>query len=139
MVFATLDPKHRIVSLSRDDNFILSDTVGFISNLPTELIESFKSTLDEILYADLIIHVRDISHEDYYSQNEDVQSVIRQIFGYDKGEMPTNYIEVINKIDKLQVVERKQLNTKNKIYLSALTGLGINNLKKNIFDLIKNN
>ena len=56
MVFATLDPKHRIV-IFRENSFILSDTVGFISNLPTELIESFKSTLDEILYADLIIHV----------------------------------------------------------------------------------
>ena len=139
MVFATLDPKHRIVSLSKDDNFIISDTVGFISNLPTELIESFKSTLDEILYADLIIHVRDISHEDYYSQNEDVQAIISQIFGYNNGEIPNNYIEVINKIDKLDMIDRKSLNSKNKVFLSALTGQGISHLKNIINDFIKNN
>ena len=136
MVFATLDPKHRIVSLSRENNFILSDTVGFISNLPTELIESFKSTLDEILYADLIIHVRDISHEDFDSQNEDVLNVIREIFGYDKNQIPQNYIEVINKIDKVKPEIKNTINSKDKIYLSALTGLGINDLKAAINKLI---
>ena len=136
MVFATLDPKHRIVSLSRENNFILSDTVGFISNLPTELIESFKSTLDEILYADLIIHVRDISHEDFDSQNDDVLSVIREIFGYDKNQIPQNYIEVINKVDKVKPEIKNIINSKNKIYLSALTGMGINDLKTTINKLI---
>ena len=136
MVFATLDPKHRIVSLSRENNFILSDTVGFISNLPTELIESFKSTLDEILYADLIIHVRDISHEDFDSQNDDVLSVIREIFGYDKNQIPQNYLEVINKIDKVKPEIKNTINSKNKIYLSALTGMGINDLKTTINKLI---
>ena len=136
MVFATLDPKHRIVSLSRENNFILSDTVGFISNLPTELIESFKSTLDEILYADLIIHVRDISHEDFDSQNDDVLSVIREIFGYDKNQIPQNYLEVINKIDKVNPEIKNTINSKNKIYLSALTGMGINDLKTTINKLI---
>ena len=136
MVFATLDPKHRIVSLSRKNQFILSDTVGFISNLPTELIESFKSTLDEILYADLIIHVRDISHEDFDSQNEDVLYVIREIFGYDKNQIPQNYIEVINKVDKVSNEFKNTINSKNKIYLSALTGLGINELKTVINKLI---
>ena len=138
MVFATLDPKHRIVSLSRENNFILSDTVGFISNLPTELIESFKSTLDEILYADLIIHVRDISHEDFDSQNDDVLSVMREIFGYDKNQIPQNYIEVINKIDKVKTKIKNTGNSKNKIYLSALTGLGISELKTTIKNLILN-
>ena len=138
MVFATLDPKHRIVSLSRENSFILSDTVGFISNLPTELIESFKSTLDEILYADLIIHVRDISHEDFDSQNDDVLSVIREIFGYDKNQIPQNYIEVINKVDKVKPEIKNIINSKNKIYLSALTGLGISELKTTIKKLIKN-
>ena len=136
MVFATLDPKHRIVSLSRENSFILSDTVGFISNLPTELIESLKSTLDEILYADLIIHVRDISHEDFDSQNDDVLSVIREIFGYDKNQIPQNYIEVINKVDKVNFEIKNIINSKNKIYLSALTGLGISELKTTINKLI---
>ena len=136
MVFATLDPKHRIVSLSRENNFILSDTVGFISNLPTELIEAFKSTLDEIIYADLIIHVRDISHEDFDSQNDDVLSVIREIFGYDKNQIPHNYIEVINKVDKVKPDIKNTINSENKIYLSALTGLGISELKATINKLI---
>ena len=139
MVFATLDPKHRIVNITKDKNFILSDTVGFISNLPTELIESFKSTLDEILYADLIIHVRDISHEDYYSQNEDVRLIISQIFGLDKGEIPINYIEVINKVDKIGVEDKSKFYSSNNIYISALTGLGVNSLKSTIYDKIKNN
>ena len=129
MVFATLDPKHRIVNISRYNNFILSDTVGFINDLPTELIESFKSTLDEILYADIIVHVRDISHEDYNSQNEDVISIVREIFSFDNNEMPENYIEVINKIDKVNTRDRNIEATSNKIYLSAKTGEGIDRFK----------
>ena len=100
------------------------------------MIESFKSTLDEILYADLIIHVRDISHEDFDSQNEDVLYVIREIFGYDKNQIPQNYLEVINKIDKVKPEIKNTINSKNKIYLSALTGLGINELKTVINKLI---
>ena len=70
LLFATLNSKHRKASEYKGlKEFILSDTVGFVSNLPTELIESFKGTLEEIVVSDLIIHVRDISHGDYYSQN----------------------------------------------------------------------
>ena len=137
MVFATLDPKHRIVNISRDNNFILSDTVGFISDLPTELIEAFKSTLDEILFADLIIHVRDISHEDYESQNEDVLGIIRDIFNYDDNQRPPNYIEVINKMDKVLLKDQNFNLSKNKIYISALKGDGINSLKSVINKRIK--
>ena len=93
-------------------------------------------SIDEILYSDLIIHVRDISHEDFHSQNEDVLSIIREIFGYDKNQIPENYIEVINKVDKINLGTKKVINSKNKIYLSALTGIGISNLKNTIKKLI---
>ena len=118
-----------VVSTSgKDNDFILSDTVGFISELPIELIEAFKATLDEIVYADLILHVRDISHKDYNSQNTDVLEIVSNIFGYDINQIPTNYIDVINKIDNLDKNNYK--NTKNKVYISAKTGEGINNLMK---------
>lgn len=138
MVFATLDPKHRIVNIDRNNDFILSDTVGFISNLPIELIEAFKATLDEILYADLILHVRDISHEDYYSQNEDVLEIVREIFSIDDNEIPDNYIEVINKVDKISLKGKNINAVSNKVYTSALSGEGVNNLIKLINDNIKN-
>ena len=138
MVFATLDPKHRIVNISRDNNFILSDTVGFINDLPTELIESFKSTLDEILYADIIVHVRDISHEDYNSQNEDVLNIVREIYNFDNNEMPENFIEVINKIDKINIKDRNTEISDYKIYLSAKTGEGVANFKNIINKLLSN-
>ena len=128
MLFATLDPKHRKVNISYNNDFILSDTVGFISELPIELIEAFTATLDEIVYADLILHVRDISHKDYNSQNTDVLEIVSNIFGYDINQIPINYIDVINKIDNLDKNNYK--NTKNKVYISAKTGEGINNLMK---------
>jgi GTPase len=129
MLFATLDPKHRKVSIFNNNDFILSDTVGFVSDLPTELIESFKATLDEVIYADLIIHVRDISHKDYNAQNADVLEIVSDIFGYDKKQIPNNLIEVINKIDKSDI-NKDYKNTKNKVYISAHTGEGIDNLIK---------
>ena len=129
MLFATLDPKHRKVSIFNNIDFILSDTVGFVSDLPTELIESFKATLDEVIYADLIIHVRDISHKDYNAQNVDVLEIVSDIFDYDKKQIPNNLIEVINKIDKSDV-KNDYKNTNNKVYISAQTGEGIDSLIK---------
>ena len=137
MLFATLDPKHRKVTLSYQNQFILSDTVGFVSNLPTELIEAFKATLDEILYSDLILHVRDVSHEDYDIQNQDVLNIVRNIFDFDNCELPDNYIEVINKIDKLEFLHNLDNGTPNKIFISAKTGEGINNLIENITKKLK--
>ena len=138
MLFATLDPKHRKVSIFNYNDFILSDTVGFVSNLPTELVESFKATLDEVIYADLIIHVRDLSHKDYNSQNADVLEIVSDIFGYDRKQIPKNLIEVINKIDK-DDISNNYKNTKNKVYISAKTGEGIDNLIKLINKRINNN
>ena len=138
MLFATLDPKHRRVNISQKNDFILSDTVGFLSNLPTELIESFKATLDEIIYADLILHVRDISHKDYNSQNIDVLEIVSGLFGYDNKQIPDNFIEVINKIDNINFNGSNYKNTKNKVYISAKTGKGIKTLINLIISSINN-
>lgn len=137
MLFATLDPKHRKVTMSYKNQFILSDTVGFVSKLPTELIEAFKATLDEIIYSDLILHIRDISHEDYDIQNKDVINIVRNIFNIDNCEMPENYIEVINKVDKVNFLHNSSNNTINKIFISAKTGEGIEDLIKTIITRLK--
>ena len=134
MLFATLDPKHRKVTISHKNQFILSDTVGFVSNLPTELIEAFKATLDEILYSDLILHVRDISHEDYDSQKEDVLNIVKKIFNYDESQYQDNILEVINKIDKVEYSHNSNNNTSNKIFISAKNGKGIKELVNTIIN-----
>ena len=139
MLFATLDPKHRKVSIFNNNDFIISDTVGFVSDLPTELVESFKATLDEVIYADLIIHVRDISHKDYNSQNADVLEIVSDIFGCDRKQIPENLIEVINKIDKDDISNKNYKNTKNKVYISAKSGEGIDNLIKLVNKRINSN
>ena len=137
LLFATLNSKHRKASEYKGlKEFILSDTVGFVSNLPTELIESFKGTLEEIVVSDLIIHVRDISHGDYYSQNLDVKEIINKIFDKNNTKIP-NVIEVLNKIDKSDHINNyKILNSDvcktNKVYISAKKGLGIYELRKYI-------
>jgi len=128
MLFATLDPKHRKVTLSYKNQFILSDTVGFVSNLPTELIEAFKATLDEVIYSDIILHVRDISHEDYISQNDDVLNIIKAIFIETDFDFSNKIIEVINKIDKIEYSHNSIKNSLKKVYVSAKTGQGIKGL-----------
>ena len=79
MLFATLDPTLRALSLPHGGKAMLSDTVGFISNLPTQLVAAFRATLEEVLEADIILHVRDISHEDAEAQQRDVDAVLRQL------------------------------------------------------------
>ena len=79
MLFATLDPKMRSINLDNNTKVILSDTVGFISDLPTELIAAFRATLEEVLSADLILHVRDISHENTENQNYEVNKVLKSL------------------------------------------------------------
>ena len=79
MLFATLDPTLRALSLPHGGKAMLSDTVGFISNLPTQLVAAFRATLEEVLEADIILHVRDISHEDAEAQERDVDAVLRQL------------------------------------------------------------
>ena len=85
MLFATLDPTLRAVDLPSGLRIILSDTVGFISDLPTMLVAAFRATLEEVIEADVILHVRDVSHEDTEAQSRDVEDVLRQL-GIEPGE-----------------------------------------------------
>jgi GTPase len=107
MLFATLDPTMRQISLPGVAKAILSDTVGFVSELPTQLVAAFHATLEEVVSADLIIHVRDIAHEDSEAQRNDVLSVLTEIgAGPDKGQ---KLIEVWNKVDLLEPDARAEI------------------------------
>ena len=136
MLFATLDPKMKIVDLPLTNNVILSDTVGFISNLPTHLVESFKATLEEVIYADFILHVRDISSADFQNQSIIVYEILEEL-GITKFNKPI--LEVWNKKDlfDLSFSEMSQYeNKKNVVLVSAKTGEGIEELKKKISELV---
>ncbi len=133
MLFATLDPKMRSVNLDGDTKVILSDTVGFISDLPTELIAAFRATLEEVLSADLIIHVRDISHENTENQNFEVDKVLKSIGVSDT--IPV--LEIWNKIDLVEMEKRKSFQNlakrkKGICAISATTKEGILMLTKKI-------
>jgi GTPase len=99
LLFATLDPTMRKIDLPGGQTVILSDTVGFISDLPTELVAAFRATLEEVLEADLVVHVRDITHEDTEAQKKDVFDVLKRL-GVDRDD-EHGYLEVYNKIDLL--------------------------------------
>ena len=133
MLFASLDSTIR-KSFFNNTNFLFVDTVGFISDLPTTLIDAFKSTLDEIIYSDLILHIRDISNSNYLEQKKDVLKILREI-GIDMND--ARILDVINKVDLIKN-ERILHNSfdKNSIYISALKGNGIENLKKKIYERI---
>ena len=107
MLFATLDPTLRALTLPHGGKAMLSDTVGFISSLPTQLVAAFRATLEEVLEADVILHVRDISHEDAEAQQHDVEAVLRQL-GIDPGQ-GARIIEVWNKIDRFDADQRENL------------------------------
>ena len=108
MLFATLDPTLRAVdAAARARTIILSDTVGFISDLPTMLVAAFRATLEEVIEADVILHVRDVSHEDTEAQSHDVEEVLREL-GIDADE-EHRLIEVWNKIDRLDADGRARL------------------------------
>ncbi len=135
LLFATLDPTLRKVRLPHGGDIILSDTVGFVSDLPTTLVAAFRATLEEVIEADLILHVRDIAHEDTAAQAHDVETVLSQL-----GVDPLNrdrMIEVWNKIDKLdpdhrakllEEGERTSLDAPTALPVSALTGDGVDGL-----------
>lgn len=137
MLFATLDPVLRKIKLNSGKEVIFSDTVGFISNLPHELVMAFRSTLEEVLEADVIVHVRDVSNPDCEAQRKDVLDVLHRL-GLKNIEHEDNYIEVLNKIDLLSGEEKNILKKKvsykkkNLVLLSALTGQG----KSELLDLI---
>lgn len=128
LLFATLDPTMRRVKLPSGREVILSDTVGFISDLPHELIMAFRATLEEVLEADIVVHVRDIENLDTQEQKKDVLDVLSSLGLKDIREKE-NYIELLNKADLLDTetkrrVENHLLQRKNKILTSAITGEG---------------
>ena len=131
MLFATLDPTMREVELPSGQKIILSDTVGFISELPTQLIAAFRATLEEVLDANLILHVRDISHEETQAQADDVKDILNDlnITSHAKADM----IEVWNKTDLLSdkdwVGAKNTSSRHDKVQaVSAVTGYGLKNL-----------
>ena len=107
LLFATLDPTMRSIDLPSGLRVILSDTVGFISDLPTQLVAAFRATLEEVLEADIIVHVRDIVHRDSEAQRDDVISVLAELGINDDDERPV--IEALNKIDMLAPDDRSPL------------------------------
>jgi GTP-binding protein HflX len=131
LLFATLDPTMREVALPGFDKAILSDTVGFISELPTQLVAAFRATLEEVISADLIIHVRDISHPESDAQREDVEQVLKEIGA--GGEEGAPMIEAWNKIDLLdaEAVERVRAEAARReevMLISARNGEGVDGL-----------
>ncbi|WP_186388020.1 GTPase HflX [Stappia sp. TSB10P1A] len=131
LLFATLDPTLRRVTLPHGREVILSDTVGFISDLPTHLIAAFRATLEEVTEADLILHVRDISHEDTEAQAADVATTLDAL-GLEQAQ-GSRLIEVWNKVDKLSDEHRQTLLAANRIdegpvAVSAVTGEGVEDL-----------
>ncbi len=140
MLFATLDPAMRKIKLPSGREVILSDTVGFISDLPHELIMAFRATLEEVLSADIIVHVRDIANPDTKEQKQDVISVLESL-GLSNVEEMDNYIELLNKIDLLSPSERTDLhqrynNKDNIIPVSAISGEGTDDFLKKIDSLL---
>jgi GTP-binding protein HflX len=133
MLFATLDPTLRAIDLPHGTRIILSDTVGFISDLPTMLVAAFRATLEEVIEADIILHVRDMSHEDTGAQSADVAKVLGEL-GIEATDR--RIIEVWNKIDALDTEGRDRvLNLAGRqaaehapVVVSALTGEGIDAL-----------
>ncbi|HEV2558470.1 MAG TPA: GTPase HflX [Microvirga sp.] len=134
MLFATLDPTSRAIDLPHGEKAILSDTVGFISDLPTMLVAAFRATLEDVIEADVLLHVRDVSHGETEAQASDVQGVLRDL-GIDPSDAG-RVIEVWNKADLLSEEERERLaNTSERasperrpILISALTGEGTREL-----------
>ena len=138
MLFATLDPTLRAAALPHGARIILSDTVGFISDLPTMLIAAFRATLEEVVEADVILHVRDISHEDAEAQSRDVDKILREL-GIEPGkeaDTRRSLIEVWNKIDRLDPAARERLvniaqrraSPDRPVLVSAATGEGLEEL-----------
>ena len=134
MLFATLDPTLRAVELAHGARVILSDTVGFISDLPTMLVAAFRATLEEVIEADVILHVRDVSHEDSDAQSHDVGKILTEL-GIEPDDL--RLLEVWNKIDRLDADQRlrifniaeRQQHRRHPLLVSALSGEGIENLR----------
>ena len=135
LLFATLDPTMRAFKLPGFDKAILSDTVGFVSDLPTELVAAFRATLEEVESADLILHVRDIAHPDSDAQAADVEAVLASLGLHEPGS-PAR-LEVWNKLDLLdgaarQAAENEAARRGDVACVSALTGWNVEELRTSI-------
>jgi GTP-binding protein HflX len=132
LLFATLDPTMRDIRLPGFDKVILSDTVGFVSDLPTELIAAFRATLEEVRSADLLVHVRNMAHPDREAQREDVDDVLASLGLAEEGAPPR--IEAWNKMDLVSPEERERLHEEARrrndvVPISAVTGEGLDDLR----------
>ncbi len=132
-LFATLDPTMRQITLPSGRLAILSDTVGFISELPTQLVEAFRATLEEVAAADIILHVRDVAHPDSGAQRADVQAVLDEMAAGENAAMGEDWrarsIEVLNKADLLGGPEAVAARTEGGLAVSAITGEGLDALR----------
>ena len=140
LLFATLDPTMRDIRLPGFDKVILSDTVGFVSDLPTELIAAFRATLEEVRSADLLVHVRNMAHPDREAQRDDVEDVLSSLGLGEEGAPPR--IEAWNKLDLLMEEERTQLlgeaaRRDDVVPISALTGEGLDGLRQRMAECLR--
>lgn len=143
LLFATLDPTMRSIRLPNGRACVISDTVGFVSDLPTHLVAAFRATLEEVLEADLIVHVRDISHPDTEQQRADVEAVLHELGVFEEG-AARPLIEALNKIDALPSDACRRLQTRSvtgaerarQYPVSAMTGEGVDQLLEAIGDLL---
>jgi GTP-binding protein HflX len=140
LLFATLDPTMRDIRLPGFDKVILSDTVGFVSDLPTQLIAAFRATLEEVREADLLVHVRDMSHPDREAQHDDVEDVLQSLGLSEEGSPPR--IEAWNKVDLLSDEERQRLyaeaeRREDVVPISAVTGEGLDPLRERMAECLR--
>jgi GTP-binding protein HflX len=140
LLFATLDPTMRDIRLPGFDKVILSDTVGFVSDLPTELIAAFRATLEEVASADLLVHVRDMAHPDREAQREDVDDVLTSLGLAEEGAPPR--IEAWNKVDLLSREEHERLfeearRREDVVPISAASGEGIDGLRERMAEKLR--
>ncbi|WP_226633852.1 GTPase HflX [Brevundimonas poindexterae] len=143
LLFATLDPTQRLIRLPQGRSALIADTVGFISDLPHELVESFRATLEEVAEADLILHVRDISSPETEAEAKDVETVLARISqadGEGEGTLQARTLEVWNKIDRLDADSRAAMVARSEVEgavaVSALTGEGLDALRQAIAERI---
>ena len=140
LLFATLDPTMRDIKLPGFEKVILSDTVGFVSDLPTELIAAFRATLEEVREADLLVHVRNMAHADREAQREDVEDVLASLGLAEEGAPPR--IEAWNKIDLLTGEDRERLLEEARrrddvVPISAVTGEGLDAFRERVAEKLR--
>jgi GTP-binding protein HflX len=142
LLFATLDPTMREIKIPGFDKAILSDTVGFVSDLPTELVAAFRATLEEVSSADLLVHVRDMAHPDREAQLEDVEDVLESLgLGEEGG---PQRLEAWNKVDLLSGDDRSALLAEaarrdDVVPISAASGWGLDELRSVIGERLRGN